>query len=85
MMDCKSMSTPMMMNFKLLGDTISETVDATLYRKMIGLLMYLMNTRRNICFVVNTLSQYMVESRHVHLIATKHVLRYLRGTIYYGL
>ena len=32
MMDCKSMSTPMMMNLKLLGDTTSKTVDATLYR-----------------------------------------------------
>ena len=32
MMDCKSMSTPMTMNLKLLGDTTSEIVDATLYR-----------------------------------------------------
>jgi hypothetical protein len=52
---------------------------------MIGSLMYLMNTRPDICFVVNTLSQYMVEPRHVHLIATKHVMRYLKGTIDYGL
>ena len=85
MMDCKSMSMPMTMNLKLLGDTTSETVDTTLYRKMIGSLMYLMNTRPNICFAVNTLSQYMVEPRHVHLIATKHVLRYLKGMIDYGL
>ena len=84
-MDCKSMSTSMTMNLKLLGDTTSETVDATLYRQMIGSLMYLKNTRPDICFAVNTLSQYMVESRHVHLIAAKHVLRYLKGTIDYGL
>ena len=61
-MDCKSMTTPMMMNLKLLGDTISETVDATLYRQMIGSLMYLTNTRPDICFAVNTLSQCMVEA-----------------------
>lgn len=85
MMDSKSMSTLMTMNLKLLGDTTSETVDATLYKKIIGSLMYLMNTRPDICFVVNTLSQYMVELRHVHLIAKKHVLRYLKGTIDYGL
>jgi hypothetical protein len=85
MMDCKSMSMPMTMNLKLLGDTTSETVDATLYRQMIGSLMYLTNTRPDICFGVNTLSQYMVESRHFHLIAAKHVLRYLKGTIDYGL
>jgi hypothetical protein len=85
MMDCKSMTTPMTTNPKLLCDTSSEIVDATLYRQMIGSLMYLTNTRPNICFVVNTLSQYMVEPRHVHLIATKHVMRYLKGTIEYGI
>ena len=56
MMDCKSMTMPMMTNLKLFGDTTSERVDATLYKKMIGLLMYLMNTRLDICFVVNTWS-----------------------------
>ena len=56
MMDCKSMSTPMTMNLKILGDTTSETVDATLYMQMIGSLMYLTNMRPNICFAVNTLS-----------------------------
>jgi hypothetical protein len=57
----------------------------TIYRHMIGLLMYLKNMKASICFVVNTLSQYMVESRSVHLVATKHVMRYLKGTIDYGL
>jgi hypothetical protein len=56
MMDCKSMSTPMVTNLKLLSDTSSETTNVTMYRQMIGLLMYLMNTRPDICFAVNTLS-----------------------------
>jgi hypothetical protein len=56
MMDCKAMTTPMVTNLKLLSDTYSETVDATMYRQMIGSLMYLMNTRPGICFAVNTLS-----------------------------
>jgi hypothetical protein len=85
MMDCKAMPTPMVTNLKLLSDTSSKTVDATMYRQMIGSLIYLTNTRPDICFAVNTLSQYMVESRRVHLIATKHVMRYLKGTIDYGL
>jgi hypothetical protein len=71
MMDCKSMPTPMVTNLKLLSDTSSETVDVTMYRQMIGSLMYLTNTRPDICFAVNTLSQYMVEPRRVHLIAEK--------------
>jgi hypothetical protein len=85
MMDCKSMPTPMVTNMKFLSETYSKTVDATMYRQMIGSLMYLTNTRPDICFFVNTLSQYMVEPRGVRLIATKHVMRYLKDTIDYGL
>ena len=47
--------------------------------------MYLTNTRLDICFVVNALSQYMVDPRHVHLVAATHVMRYLKGTLACGL
>ena len=43
--------------------------------------MYLMNTRLDIPFAMNTLSQYLVKPRRVHLITVKHVIRYLKGTI----
>jgi hypothetical protein len=85
MLECKSMNTPMETKLKLLVDTSSELVDATLYRQIIGSLMYLTNTRPDICFVVNTLSQYLVEPRRVHLVAAKHVMRYLKGTLDFGL
>jgi hypothetical protein len=85
MLECKSMNTPMEAKLKLLVDTSSELIDATLYRQIIGSLMYLTNTRPNICFVVNTLSKFLVEPRHVHLVAAKHVMRYLKGTLDCGL
>ena len=44
-----------------------------------------MNTRPDIFFVVNTLSQFLTDPRHVHLIVAKHILRYLKGTVDYGL
>ena len=47
--------------------------------------MYLLNSRPDICYVVNALSQFMCESREIHLVALKHVLRYLQGTIGYEL
>ena len=59
------MTTPMASNMKLLSDASSEMVDAMMYHQMIGSLMYLMNTRPDICFAVNTL-------RHVHLMVAKH-------------
>ena len=65
MMDCNALATPMASNLKLLSNASSETVDATMYRQMIGSLMYLTNTRPDICFAMNTL-------RHVHLMVAKH-------------
>ena len=79
------MTTPMTTNLKLSNDDTLEAVDATLYRHIIGSLMHLTNTRPNICFVVNTLSQYMVNPKHIHLVGAKHVMRYLKGTLDYGL
>ena len=74
MMDCKSMTTPMEPNLKLLSVASLESVYAMMYRQMI----YLKNTRPDICFTVNTL-------RHVHLMVSKHGVRYLKVTVDYGL
>ena len=72
------MTTPMASNLKLLSVSSSESVDATMYRQIICSLMYLMDTRPDMCFAMNTL-------RHVHLMVAKHVVRYLKGTVEYGL
>ena len=56
MMDCQSISTPITMNLKKLCIDDSNLVDRTMYRQLIGSLMYLVNTRLDICFVVSTLS-----------------------------
>ena len=52
-----------------------------MYRQMIGSLMYLTNTRPDICFDVNTLSQFLTDSINAHLIAAKNILRYLKGIV----
>jgi hypothetical protein len=85
MLECKSMNTPMETKLKILVDTSLELVDATLYRKIIESLMYMMNTMPDKCFTVNTLNQYLVEPKCVHLVAAKHVMRYLKGTLDFGL
>jgi hypothetical protein len=84
MLECKSM-TPMETKLNLPVDTSSYLVDATLYRQIIVSLMYLKNTIPDICFVVNTLSQFLVEPRRVHIVAAKHVMRYLKGMLDFGL
>ena len=85
MLYCKPMVSPMVSNLKLLQDTTSEIVDSTLYRQIVGSLMYLTNTRLDICFDVNTLSQHLQQPRQVYLVAVKHMLRYLKGTLDHGL
>ena len=84
MVDCKAMVTPMASNLKLLSDASSESIDATMYRKMIGSLMYLTNTRPYILFVVNTLSHFLMDMRHAYLVKN-HALRYLKGTVECGI
>ena len=66
-MEC--MTTPMASNMKLLSDSSSEMVDATMHRQMIGSLRYLMDMIPDTCFAVNTL-------RHVHLMVAKGVVEY---------
>jgi hypothetical protein len=86
-LDCKSMTTPMVMNLKKLSESSydSDMIDPTLYRHLIGSLMYLVNTSQDICYAMSALSQFMSQSRQIHWVVAKHVLRYLRGTIGYGL
>ena len=66
MIDCKSMATPMVMNLNLLSDSYSYLFDPMMYKQLIRYLMHLVNTNPYIFFAVNTLSQCMVEPRHVH-------------------
>jgi hypothetical protein len=50
MMDCKSMPTLMVMNLNKMNETSSDSgdIDPHIYRKLIGSLMYMANTRPNI-------------------------------------
>jgi hypothetical protein len=82
---CKPMDTPLPGNWKEEDATSGEVVDATIYGQLVGLLMYLVNMRLNICYVVNWLSQAMFNPTKIFWKAGKHVLRYLRGTSEYGL
>ena len=75
---CKAMTTPMALNLKLLSVASSDSVDATMYHQMICSLMYLTNTRLDICFAVKTL-------RHAHLMVANHAVRYLKGNCKHGL
>eukprot|EP00253_Pinus_taeda_P010569 PITA_10569 len=87
MVDCKPITTSMEVDFKKLSGSVARHVlrNATEYQQLVGALMFLVKSHPDICFVVNTLSQHMVEPHHINWIGAKNLLRYLRGTITYGL
>ena len=65
MMDYKSITTSMESNLKKLSDFSldSDLVELMMYMKLIKSLMYLVNTKPDIFFVVNALNQFMSEPR----------------------
>eukprot|EP00253_Pinus_taeda_P016818 PITA_16818 len=87
MVDCEPVTTPMELDFKKLNSSAAGPVlrNATEYYQLIEALMFLVNSRPDICFAINTLSQHMVEPHHSHWSGAKNLLRYLRGTITHGL
>jgi hypothetical protein len=77
MTKCKST----MMDLKKMSDDDSNKIDP----QLIGSMMYLVNTRLDSCYAVNALIHSMSQPIQTHWITMKHVLRYLQGTIRYGL
>ncbi|KAL4017383.1 hypothetical protein IC575_020935 [Cucumis melo] len=85
MENTSSCNTPMDANLKLCKDDIGEAVDPSLYRSLIGSLMYVTATRPNILFAVSMLSRFMTNPKRSHWEAGKRVLRYIIGTINFGI
>ncbi|XP_047258566.1 secreted RxLR effector protein 161-like [Capsicum annuum] len=85
MEECKSVSTPMNQKEKLKQDDGAELVDEEAYRSLTGCLMYLTTTRPNILFPVSVLSRFLNCASELHMIAAKRVVRYVIGTLAYGI
>ena len=60
-------------------------VDAKLYQRMVGKLVYLIQSRLDITFLVNIVSRYMNQPQVPHMLAVEHIFRYLKGTKNLGL
>eukprot|EP00253_Pinus_taeda_P035128 PITA_35128 len=72
-------------NAKLYNDGGSKEVNGTLYRQLVGSLNYLTTTRQDIAYSVSILSQFMAKPRESNWKVAKKVLRYLKGTLYFGI
>jgi hypothetical protein len=85
MEDSKAMATPMSMTTALDANEEGEHVDQKEYRSMIGSLLYLTATRPDIQFSVCVCTRFQASPRTSHRQAVKHIFRYLRHTLDFGL
>ena len=85
--NCKPAATPVATGTKLLKATEdSELFDTTLYQSAVGMLLYLSGwTRPDITFAVSNVARFCSKPTKEHWVAVKRILRYLKGTINYGL
>ena len=79
------MATPLVANEKLVKEDGEEKVDATLYRSLVGNLLYLTVTRLDIMFAASLLSRFMNSPSQIHFGAAKRVLNYIRSTTTFGI
>nr|GEY68997.1 hypothetical protein [Tanacetum cinerariifolium] len=83
--DSKPMKTPMSSDTKLTKDEECELVDSTMYRGMIGSLLYLTASRPDIMFSVRLCARFQEALKTSHLEAVKGIFRYIKGTTHLGL
>jgi hypothetical protein len=77
--------TPAATHLKLTKYESGISVDQSMYRSMIGSLLYLTASRPDITFVVGVCDRYQAEPKMSHLTQVKRILKYINGTSYYGI
>ena len=60
-------------------------MDCTIYRQLIGSLLYLTDSRTDICHAMNSVSRYMQQTHDIHWKESKRILQYIQGTRTYDI
>eukprot|EP00253_Pinus_taeda_P005068 PITA_05068 len=78
MQDIKAAITPIVMGLKLSKEDSNKDFDPSLYKSIVGSLMYLTTTRPDIMFFVSLISRFMERPKEAHWQAAKRILRYVK-------
>lgn len=86
LLNCKPLSIPLYQHVKLYdNDQCCMLIsNPSLYRSLVGEMLYLTFTRPDINYPVHLLSQFMQAPREKHLASVYRVLRYLKCTVGFG-
>ena len=76
--------TPISSNVKLTVDLLGKSVDSSLYRSMIGSLLYLTASRPDISYSVGVCARYQANPKESHMIALKRIIKYVKTTANFG-
>ena len=85
MQECKATITPTVMGLKLSRNDSSKDFDPSLYKSIVGSLMYLTANRPDIMHAVSLIFRFMEKPKEAHWQATKRILRYVKGTKRFGI
>ncbi|CAL8165835.1 unnamed protein product [Prunus armeniaca] len=85
LIECKSVTTPLVATEKLAKDDGSGAANEEHYRSIVGSMLYLTATRPDIMYASSLLARFMHCPTNRHYGTAKRVLRYVKGTLDYGL
>ena len=85
MTGCKPISTPLEQNVKLSAEEGELLEDVIVYRRIVESLISMTITRPNLSYAIGLVSQFMQAPGKPHLDAARHILRYVKSTLQYGL
>ena len=79
-----SIRTPMSPNLKLTVDLLGKSVDHSLYRSMIGSLLYISASRPDISYNVGVCARYQANPKESHMTTLKRIIKYVKITAKFG-
>jgi hypothetical protein len=85
MEECNPAETTIPLGTKLSKNDEGPTVDSTLYKSLVGSLLYLTATRPDIMYATSLVSRFMESPKDSHWKMAKQILRYVAGTLNFGL
>lgn len=83
--ECNAVRYPMEPKIEMHKDENGKAVNPTNFKSLVGGLSYLVHTRPDIAHSVGIVSRYMERLTVLHMNTVKRILRYIKGTVEFGL